>query len=144
MRGLRSLGINAESYGQLLSSILMNKLPPEMRLIISRELGGGKWNVEEMMRIINREVDARERSTTGEQQRKQSHIDCPPTSSTFLNNSEQSSQCVYCGRSHLSSSCTVVTEVGARREVLRRSGRCYSCLKKKTQHQPRLPFQDRL
>ena len=38
----------------------MNKLPAEMHLIISRELSGGKWNVEEMMRIINREIEVRE------------------------------------------------------------------------------------
>ena len=64
VRGLRALGIDSESYGQLLSSILMNKLPAEMRLIISCELGGGKWNVDEIMRLINHEIEARKRSTT--------------------------------------------------------------------------------
>ena len=42
VRGLRALGVDAGSYGQLLSSILMNKLPAEMRLIIICELGDGK------------------------------------------------------------------------------------------------------
>ena len=42
VRGLRALGVDAGSYGQLLSSILMNKLPAEMHLVVSRELGGGK------------------------------------------------------------------------------------------------------
>ena len=60
VRGLRALGIDSELYGQMLSSILMNKLPGEMPLIISRELGGGKWNVEEMMRLINHEIETRE------------------------------------------------------------------------------------
>ena len=32
---LDSLGIKAESYGSLLSSVLMNKLPSELRLIAS-------------------------------------------------------------------------------------------------------------
>ena len=31
VRGLKSLGISATSYGSLLSSVLMNKLPPEFR-----------------------------------------------------------------------------------------------------------------
>ena len=30
VRGLRALGVNTESYGQLLSSVLMNKLPAEI------------------------------------------------------------------------------------------------------------------
>ena len=42
----------------------MNKLPSEIRLIISRELTEEKWDVEKLMRVIDREVDARERSTT--------------------------------------------------------------------------------
>ena len=61
VRGLWALGVTADSYGGLLTSILMNKLPSEIRLIISRELTEEKWDVEKLM---NREVDARERSAT--------------------------------------------------------------------------------
>ena len=60
MRGLRFLGISAELYGNLLSSILMNKLPQELRLIISREIQHDEWEIEQIMEIIEREVDARE------------------------------------------------------------------------------------
>ena len=35
VRSLDSLGVKAESYGSLLSSVLMNKLPSELRLIAS-------------------------------------------------------------------------------------------------------------
>ena len=62
VRGLRALGVTADSYGGLLTSILMNKLPSEIRLIISRELTEEKWDVEKLMKIVDREVDARERS----------------------------------------------------------------------------------
>ena len=82
------------------------------------------------MRIINCEIEARERSTTSSHIQKYPVKGTPPTSSTFFNHSEQSSHCVCCGQAHLSSSCTVVTEVSAKREVLCRSGRCYICLKK--------------
>ena len=64
MRGLRALGVTADSYGGLLTSILMSKLPLEIRLIISRELTEDKWDVGKLMKIIDREVDARERSAT--------------------------------------------------------------------------------
>ena len=36
VRGLQALGVPAESYGSLLLSVLMNKLPQELRLIVSR------------------------------------------------------------------------------------------------------------
>ena len=38
-RGLKSLGVAPESYGSLLSSVLLNKLPQELRMIISRKGG---------------------------------------------------------------------------------------------------------
>ena len=38
VRGLRALGVPSESYGSLLSSVLMNKLPQELRLIVSKKL----------------------------------------------------------------------------------------------------------
>ena len=36
---LKSLGVSPDSYGALLSSILLSKLPHELRLIISRKTG---------------------------------------------------------------------------------------------------------
>ena len=36
VRSLRSLDVSADSYSSLLSSVLMNKLPPELRLIATR------------------------------------------------------------------------------------------------------------
>ena len=64
VRGLRSLGVPAASYGSLLSSILMSKLPQELRLIVSREVQDEEWELERLMRIIEREVEARERAST--------------------------------------------------------------------------------
>ena len=43
VRSLKSLGIPSNSYGSLLSSIIMNKLPQELRLIISREIKDHDW-----------------------------------------------------------------------------------------------------
>ena len=60
-RGLRPLRVASESYGGLLTSILMNKLLPEIRLIISHDLPKDRWDMEKVMKIISREVDARER-----------------------------------------------------------------------------------
>lgn len=66
VRGLRALGVPAESYGGLLTSVLVNKLPSELRLIVSREITTGRWDLDGVMKILEREVEARERaSTTG-------------------------------------------------------------------------------
>ena len=41
VRGLKSLGVESSSYGSLLSSVLLKKLPPELHLIVSQEIGEG-------------------------------------------------------------------------------------------------------
>ena len=38
--------------------------------------------------------------------------------------------CCYCNQLHLPSNCSVVSQVEARKQALRRSGRCFSCLRK--------------
>ena len=39
----------------------MNRLPQELRLIISREIGDVKWHIDEIMTIVERKISARER-----------------------------------------------------------------------------------
>ena len=54
----------------------------------------------------------------------------PTTVSSLLNNSSGQVRCSFCNEDHTSMSCPTVTEVDARRESLRRSGRCFVCLRR--------------
>ena len=38
--------------------------------------------------------------------------------------------CCYCQQAHSSNSCGVVTSIDSRKQILKRSGRCFSCLRK--------------
>ena len=63
IRSLLSLGVESASYGALLSSVVMTKLPLEVRLIINRAVGeGGHLAVDDLMTLFERELRARERS----------------------------------------------------------------------------------
>ena len=131
-QGLQALGVASESYGGLLTSILISKLPPEIRLIISRDLTEDRWDMEKVMKIISREIDARERSSTlrgSDRLPKKQFPKGPPTAAALVAN-DSAPHCVYCDQDHQSTSCTVVTDVDARREVLRKAGRCYVCLRR--------------
>ena len=63
VRSLRTLGVASESYGCLLSSVIMAKLPPDIRLIVSREVKEEEWQLDPLLKLVEREVKARERST---------------------------------------------------------------------------------
>ena len=58
MRGLKALKVPAQSHGGLLMPVLVNKLPPELRLIITREMAEELWDLERLMKTFEREVDA--------------------------------------------------------------------------------------
>ena len=62
IRSLKSLGLPSGSYGSLLSSIIMSKLPQELRLIISKEIKGNEWQLDTIMRVLESELEARERA----------------------------------------------------------------------------------
>ena len=61
VRSLENLGTSSESYGSLLIPVIVNKLPEELQLVISRKLEKGKWDVEQFMKEFKTELEARER-----------------------------------------------------------------------------------
>lgn len=62
VRSLKALGVGPETYGTLLNSIMMKKLPTELRVIVNREFAEKSWEVGWMMEIIRRELEAREQA----------------------------------------------------------------------------------
>jgi len=60
VRDLKALGIAAESYGSFLAPVILSKLPQEFWLIVSREVREGRQELDELMRVINAEIKARE------------------------------------------------------------------------------------
>ena len=62
VRGLKALGVAAQTYGGLFTSVLVNKLPPELRLLVTREMTERHWDLERLMKVLEHEIDARERA----------------------------------------------------------------------------------
>ena len=61
VRGLQALGVEAEQYGSLLVPVLCNKVPQELRLIISRKFDTEDWNLDELLKVSKTDVEARKR-----------------------------------------------------------------------------------
>ena len=63
--GLKALGIESSSYGTVLVNILLQRLPDEIKLIISRKMnevsGDDNWNLDTLLDILKTEVEAREK-----------------------------------------------------------------------------------
>jgi len=61
VRSLSALGIDPATYGGLLSSTLLNKLPSDLQLMISRKLSDTDWDLTAFLKLMGDEIEARER-----------------------------------------------------------------------------------
>jgi len=61
VRGLQSLGVNSAQYGALLIRIFMEKLPDELKLIVSRK-HKENWELNSVLTAVKSKVEARKRS----------------------------------------------------------------------------------
>ena len=111
VRGLTALGVGSDSYGSLLCSILMNKLPQEFRLIISREVTSGELQLDELLKSMEQEIEVRENVSSSCKKLIKDH----PT--TFTLTSTESS-CCYCQLSHLPNNCKTLVSVDDRKLAL--------------------------
>ena len=109
IRGLNSMGVKPETYGALLSSVVLGKLPQKIRLLLSHGMGDGNRKFDDLMRLLLDELQARERATasilaTGKEQGK---VTTTPTAAALLAGGQRATPtCCYCQQSHLFHTCT--------------------------------------
>ncbi len=137
IRGLKALGINSDQYGTLLMPILLSKIPNELKLAISRVVKKDDWNLDNIMNAFKTELEAHERCvnsvvnlTQGANSSNRSQRNMPTTTSALFSNEVKAISCTYCKNAHPSVKCQVMTDINARKELLKRQGRCFACLKR--------------
>ena len=149
VRSLRGIGITTEHYSVFLTPIIMKKIPPELRLLLSRKLSN-EWDLNGLLKALGEELALREKcafasseSASGTTKsrpnvnRGQFGNSQPSTSSTLMvNNEKQGGRnyngvpfCLFCGNKHYSSSCITVTDPNARKKIIRERKRCFVCLR---------------
>ena len=134
LRSLRSLGVESTSYGAMLSPVLLMKLPPELRLIVSRKTSATDLSMDNLLETFEEELVARERASgpKASTQPRRGQDRGRHQSSALLTKAQEGAgpTCCYCQQSHSPKDCTTVTNVNARKQMLRSNGRCFNCLRK--------------
>ena len=152
VRSLRCLGLDPQNYGSMYVPILFEKLPDELKLIISRNQSGRQiWDINLILQSFKSELEAREKISSN----SSSYLQEQPYSGSALfasaknsssnhtqnnrnrnNNRNESSRsknfsCIFCGRdNHLSKNCSIVSKPEARKEILFKERRCFICMKR--------------
>ena len=96
IRSLQALGVEPETYGTMLSSVLLSKLPPELCLIVIREISADDLDMESLLKTFEKELVARERATNAvpTASRRSKPTSQPPTSA-LVSNTSGSPACVF-------------------------------------------------
>ena len=136
VRGLEGMEISSEMYGCFLTPIVMQKLPEEFRIAITRNLESETWNLKDILVEFHKELQLREQCLVNNKEFKSSNQrgEFPLSTSALYTDSSKDKQssrvwCSFCNQNHQSSKCNVVTSTESRKEVLKKKGKCFLCLK---------------
>eukprot|EP00794_Sanderia_malayensis_P015495 gene15495-biopygen11959 len=134
IRGLKSLGVTSKEYGSLLVPVVMTRLPSEIAIEVARKTTEDVWDIEEILEIVRKEIEAREVSTKVKMNDRRpdrtSQQQVSGTTRAFVTADKQRQiQCFFCKNAHYASNCTVVQDVTKRKELLKNTRRCFLCMK---------------
>ena len=115
IRSLKALGVDPNSYGAMLLSVFFNQLPPELRLIVSRQVSGSALDMDTLMKIVEEELAARERTASSApttfSRRGQDKDKSRPTATSLFAGAQSpvpSPVCCYRQDPHSSIDCSTV------------------------------------
>lgn len=140
VRGLESLGQHQESYGALLTPVLLGKLPSKIRTNLARENHENNWDLQTLRKAIYKEIvileagssiqheDSEEIGTFFTRTAKTRNKSHSATVSTDLN--VKRNKCVYCEELHSPANCTKVKDQTQRTEIIRNKKLCFNCFGK--------------
>ena len=123
-----------------MSTLIIEKLPQDTKLIISRKIETDIWDLTKVLDLISLELRARETCVVPNQlspstDGKNGILDDLFTGSSLhvARNSRSSREsnavkCVFCKGFHWSVKCRVITDPEASKEFLRKGKRCFLCL----------------
>ena len=147
VRSLSALDCKSDTFGPMLIPIIMKKLPSEFRLLVSRNVPDGVWDVNDVLKEFSRELLAREKISNDEQINLAEN-EFEFTSQTLYSSSSKSRQneraqretksfskyqnekqlCIFCRREHASKNCDIITKPEARKSIVMKERRCFVCL----------------
>ena len=132
-RGLVALGIDEKIYSEIVVPSILNKIPEDVRLTITRGKKYLEWSVKDVVEALLAEIELRECHTLtlaspGGKDQQRRHKDYSMASALHTRNDERS--CAFCLGSHKHEDCKKVTKRTERLELLRKFNRCFKCVNK--------------
>ena len=119
IRALSALGESSQSYGALLTTSVLRKLPPSVKMNMARDHYNTKWTIDELLTRVLKEIHILEAGLPTGHNHSDTRGYATPTTASFYTDTYKTPQthdipkrdpvCVFCKGMHKTSSCTSVT-----------------------------------
>ena len=150
IRGLESLDQPESTYGSLLTPVMLQKLPPEVRQNITRTHGSQTWCLQDLMQCLQTEINVLDagspspptydstvstaafltKSDSRDVRPPENHKPDPRRTGKDDEPAKKDKSCVYCKGSHPSVDCMKITDYSKRLEIVKQNHLCFNCLGK--------------
>ena len=127
-RALQALGVEEQSYSEVVVPTLLGKIPDAIRLTITRGRKYLEWTLGDTLEALLVEVELREDHCLA--QHRSSEAKKGPVTSTALFAGKGDRRCAFCLENHLPEDCKKVTKTEERKKLLIKFGRCFKCINK--------------
>ena len=136
IRGLKALGKDEVSYGELLVPMVLDKLPSSVRKQLARDHGNNEWTLQDLKNALKREIEAMQ---AGEQTSVNDSMVIGQSTAAFYTNPRNSRQsdfkktkitmCAFCKKTnHKSEDCRIISDPEKRYEAAAKNKLCFNCL----------------
>ena len=133
VRGLEAAGRTANSYGDCLVPILLERLPATTRQQLTRDHGTTEWEIGALLAALRKEIEILELGPSLDDATPQPTMNfatmarCGQRQGS-ASRSSRTPRCAFCDRPHPSSQCSTVTDPQQRRDTVKSKGLCFNCL----------------
>ena len=125
-RALEALGVEQDTYAAIVVPSLLEKLPEQLRLTITRGEDHHAWDLEQLLETLGREVEPREEYNKNTRPTRSPRDDSRKTTMY----AGKDTNCAFCLGGHKHEECKKVTQASERKQMLLKYGRCFNCIRK--------------
>ena len=112
VRSLTSLGVDPDSYGQMLIPVVMSKLPENLKLNITRQFGQDLWDIKLILESFKNKLAVLEKlSLTKATDKDEFEFNTASGTCLYTAQGESKFSCVFCHQKHKPQHCKIVTKI---------------------------------
>jgi hypothetical protein len=139
IRGLEALNKKPDSYGDLLVSILLDKLSADLRRNLARQSDAAEWDLDTLRKSLLKEIEILEDSESSISH--SSTLKPPKKLNVMLMGAKPSTKefpqrkllCPFCTGDHWPTDCDTAKTVEERYDIAKVKKLCFNCLRKSHQ-----------